>query len=147
MEWYLQRFNDDEFERRRQHILTHGLPVRLRFPEHGNFACIYTDPMPSFVHLSNDAALAKARSEGWDYHVTIGKFSHMDAVDLMLWEALKSDYNGVEVVLEVQRITSGATAELRWTGLGADHRLWTLFLKGPAGYKYHINGHGLHVSM
>jgi len=146
-DWYAQRFNDLEYNRRKAHILAHGRPVKLRFADKGDFACIFVDPEPAFVPLANDRAIAEAQATGWNYHSTVTAFSAMSAADKTVWGQLKADGDSLVVDLAVQRVTRGATAELAWVGLGADARLWDLFLKGPAGWKYREHHHGLHVSM
>ena len=149
MSWYRDRFADDEYARRVAHIRAHGLPVRLRFAEQeqGDFARIYVDPEPQFIALANDRAVMEAQAKGWAYHITVTHFSAMSGADKVLWDGLKRTWNGQTVDLMIQRVTSGATSELAWVGLGADWRLWRLFLKGTSGWKYVEHGHGPHVSM
>jgi hypothetical protein len=146
MDWHMDRFADDEYYRRCSVIKDRGLPATLRFSQ-GNFMCVYLEPLPGWTALANDASIAEMRAGGWDYHISVSSRWAMSRRDMKVWEELRAEWDGREVLLEISHITSGATAVLSSSGLGGDRRIWTLFLKGPMGYKYRRNGHGLHVSM
>ena len=50
-------------------------------------------------------------------------------------------------MIRIDRVTDNGVAVLAWTGIGADHDAWHLYLTGDFGYKWHENHFGLHISM
>ena len=78
--WYKTRFDDEEYERRKQNILTNGQPTRLQFkawPDaYGDpneaFYVLEVTPHEGFTHLLNETGLKEQEAP---YHISLGKRS------------------------------------------------------------------------
>jgi hypothetical protein len=99
--------------------------------------------MPGWVHLADDATVAKHLAQDDHYHISLSTWP----VDEGVWGRICGRWDGVETVVHIGRVTSNGGAELAWTGLGSDPDLWMLYMEGSYSYKWHEHQYGLHVSM
>ena len=125
-------------------IVAMGLPCVLHCETSGGFARLECTPQLGWIHLCNDAAWEREMSSRFRYHISVCR---ADTLDLDVWARICSRWHEKFVHVGVSNFSGGAFALLKWEGLGSDADLWELYLSGCWGYKWHENGHGLHVSM
>ena len=142
-EWVRTRPPSDEYFARKARVEQQGLPCRLLAKWDGDFARIELIPLPGFVYLATDESVRREFANGWRPHISLTK----QTGDMETFKRLAQRWSGVETVLDVDYVTNGAVAVLRWVGIGADPDAWALYMGGEYAYKYEQNSFGLHVSL
>ena len=155
-DWHHERFSDDEFELRCANIVESGITARMELPplpepedlEHDRSTILigiwlFVDD-DSFVHLLNDVALCKWRALGWFYHISIASVapdSSMYSEARVLWDSLRSEWNGSEYWFDVTKVTFQGVAIINpHTWLLRDERVARLRKLGPYACRdYHVS--------
>ena len=132
-----------DFDARAAAILSSGLPCLIRCCQDGGFTRLELEPLPGWTHLANDDVVNKHMADDDPYHISLSTWP----VDGDVWARVVKRWHGVEVTIDIHRITTNGGAELAWTGVGADADLWHLYLAGSYAYKWWDNQYGLHISM
>jgi hypothetical protein len=132
-----------DYDARAATILSSGLPCRITCSQDGGFTRLELHPLPGWVHLADDATVAKHMVEGDAYHISLSTWP----VDEEGWCRIVTRWHGVETTINIERVTQNGGAELSWTGVVSDVDIWQLYMTGSYGYKWHNNGYGLHISM
>ena len=131
-----------DFKLRTALITAGGLPCRIRCRSDGGFTRLDLDPLPGWVHLADDATVAKHMVEGDHYHISLSTWP----VDAEAWSRIVHRWDGTEVLIKAHYVTKNGGVVLAWEGIGADPDLWQLYMNGSYGYKWD-GGYGLHISM
>ena len=133
----------DDFYDRAAKIVEQGLPCRITCRRDSGFLRLELQPLDGWTHLVHDGDVQTFYDEGWAYHVSLS----YTTVDEEAWARLCQRWHTATGVIQVDRVTDNGVAVLAWTGLGADHDAWHLYMTGDFGYKRYDDHFGLHISM
>ena len=68
-----------DFDERKATLLARGLPCRL-WCRRDDYVRIDLEPLPGWVHLTDDATVEEYARNGWYYHVSLSKWTLDEAV-------------------------------------------------------------------
>ena len=147
IEWDRTRFDDNEIQRRQDHILEVGLPSTIQLKllhgdRHRNLWAIVVEPKEGFTHLSNEIGLREAKDKGEEYHVSICFASDIDREwkKRNLEHLLRLYGHPTDHTFQIYKFTSGMTADLsHWDSVYQEVK-W-LHESGYYNYK------NIHISM